>query len=210
MQNCKKCRFCSINTGKYLHGTVDTPIISNEDFFVIPSIGAIIEGWTLVIPRNHTYSMRNYYTNKNLCDITNKTITALQKNYGQIIAFEHGADGDNSPTSCGTDHAHIHLVPFNGSFSDAIGEEKFTWIPCRLDEIPHITQRYEYLFYTEINPSMDWNKQTGKIHILEAPTSQYFRRIIAKHHGLEEQYDYKSHPFIENATNTSLQMAKLL
>ena len=57
----KNCRFCDIILDKYFYGEIDKPFASNDEFIALASIGAIIEGWALIIPKKHQISMRNIY-----------------------------------------------------------------------------------------------------------------------------------------------------
>ena len=50
----------------------------------------------------------------------------------------------------------------------------------------------EYLFYCE--PSDGWQNPVGKLHILQSPISQFFRKMIAIDQGNEEKYNYKINP----------------
>ena len=51
------CRFCGI-----ANGSMDTQkpenvkIAESEKFFAISSVGALVEGWTLIVPNHHCCS----------------------------------------------------------------------------------------------------------------------------------------------------------
>lgn len=76
MQACVDCRFCGISKGYYKYLGVDEPIHSNQDFFVIASIGALVEGWTLVVPKEHHFSMKDCYR----MDLINEAVGAILLN----------------------------------------------------------------------------------------------------------------------------------
>ena len=47
------CRFCSIaNGGEFLKKPENTKIAENKAYFAISSVGALVEGWTLLSPKN--------------------------------------------------------------------------------------------------------------------------------------------------------------
>ena len=51
--NCSdKCRFCSILKGEKTFDTIDSPIIENDNYYLLSSVGAMVEGWSLVIPKS--------------------------------------------------------------------------------------------------------------------------------------------------------------
>ena len=65
----EKCRFCDILEGNRKMGIIDNPILENDKFFSLASIGGFIDGWSLVIPKEHTYSMRKFFTDSAFVDI---------------------------------------------------------------------------------------------------------------------------------------------
>lgn len=111
MEPFNNCRFCNIVVGKYQYAEIDQPFASNDGFVAIASIGALIEGWSLIIPKEHQHSMRNVYDKLQFKDFVETVIPLLVQQYGPLIAFEHGSNKEGSITACGTDHAHLHLVP---------------------------------------------------------------------------------------------------
>lgn len=195
-----ECRFCGIAQGKFKYAKIDQPIIENQEYMAFASIGALVPGWTLVSPRIHDVSMRAHYEKEDFHFFVHETIKRLRKSYSNLIAFEHGANKQGSVTACGTEHAHLHLVPFSKSLLQDMSDSGLFWKKCKASEIKLISEGKEYLFYSEITD--DWNKCEGFIHILEKPISQFFRKIIATHLGLPNQFDYKTFPNFENSTLT--------
>ena len=196
------CRFCDIVKGKFHYGDIDKPIAHNEEFYAIASIGALVEGWTLIIPYTHQLSMRKTYVNPLFLNLAGKVLPSLIEKYGSVIAFEHGANKEESITACGTDHAHIHLVPWEGSLFYKRNNYGMKWDQCRASEIADKANGKEYLFYAELGGKESWEDPLGVIHILENPTSQFFRKIIAEQLGRPEVSDYKIHPRLSVARQT--------
>lgn len=188
------CRFCSIAKEPFNRDKPENRIIAcSNDYFSLASVGALVEGWTLVIPRIHSCSMKDIYIDNQFADFTTKMITALQDSYGPVIAFEHGPNREGSETSCGTDHAHIHLVPFH-SIAQKLDSLNLEWIVCHSSEISEIVGENEYLFYCEFEEQSEWKDPIGKVHVLKEPISQFFRRILAQELGCIEKYNYKIYP----------------
>jgi diadenosine tetraphosphate (Ap4A) HIT family hydrolase len=195
--------------GKYQYSNIDPPFARNEAYAAIASIGALVEGWTLIVPKEHQFSMRYFYDDLRFTNFVQLVIPRLVSKYGAIIAFEHGANMEESLTSCGTDHAHLHLVPFEGSLVPDFMRSDMKWIRSRPTEIITKAGKNEYLFYTELGLKINWKDPSGFLHILKNPTSQYFRRLIAARIGNVETADYKLYPFMETAKRTRRELVKV-
>ncbi|RPI18651.1 MAG: hypothetical protein EHM58_04915 [Ignavibacteriae bacterium] len=202
MNNLNNCRFCDILSGVYTYREIDQPIISNKSYVAIASIGAFVEGWTLIVPKDHKFSMKNFYNDIEFNDIFIKVSSRLFEKYGRIIAFEHGANCENSITSCGTNHAHIHLVPFKTSLLPDLLKSGLFWDKIKASEIPDKIGHNEYLFYTDLDKDINWINTVGYLHILDKPKSQFFRRLIASKLNCLDKFDYKQFPYIDTALLT--------
>lgn len=202
MESFGTCRFCNIVAGKYQFVDIDQPFASNEKFVAVASIGALIEGWSLIIPKEHQLSMRNVYAKVEFVDFVKSIIPNLVLKYGPLIAFEHGSNKEGSITSCGTDHAHLHLVPFDGSLFPDLQSSGLKWAQCQASEIPLTVGNNEYLFYSELGSENVWQNPLGYLHVLEHPISQFFRHLIAARNGLSKAYDYRQYPYLDTARET--------
>jgi len=202
MKLSKTCRFCDIVGGQYQYAEIDEPFASNDEFVAVASIGALVEGWTLIIPKAHQLSMRNVYERPLFADIVGSVLPLLTHQYGHIIAFEHGANKDGSMTGCGTDHAHLHLVPLGESLLPDLQISGLQWVQCNASEIAYRSGKNEYLFYTELNRKEGWQDSVGCLHVLESPLSQFFRHLIAERRGWLESTDYRRFPFLNTAIQT--------
>ena len=190
------CRFCNIINGKYKYQEIDKPFFESEEFIAIASIGALVEGWSLIVPKQHEYSMREFYGSEQLTNIIERLLPAMSKKYGRLIAFEHGANRAGSMTSCGTDHAHLHIVPFDVSLLSKMKKSDMEWVKVKTSEIKNYVNGSEYLFYYDVYKNNKWVDPTGYLHVLEKPTSQYFRKLIADYIGVID-YDYKRFPNLD-------------
>ena len=206
MNTTNDCRFCNILTGDYIYKEADSPFASNDEFMAMASIGALVEGWCLIIPKTHEVSMKNFYSSPCFTPFVNDIISKLSKRYGRLIAFEHGANREGSITACGTNHAHLHLVPFAESLLPDLKTTSLYWQRCHPSEICCRAGQNEYLFYCDIN-NQNWNEQQGYLHVLEFPISQFFRKIIASRKGKSEVSDYKIFPHLDVAIRTRRALA---
>lgn len=201
MKYTDECRFCSIKNGNRIFELIDAPIIENENYYLLSSIGALVEGWTLVIPKKHECSMKKHYTNSNFYSFINNCIRIIKKAYGvnKVIVFEHGANKFGSMTACGTNHSHIHIVPLNDSllndFSAALSVAK-----VKFDQVEDCVKDSEYLLYAEVADKFETSE--CYLHLLREPISQFFRRIIADKLGCPEKYNYREYNNIEVSAAT--------
>jgi len=202
METFKFCRFCEIVSGRYLYQEIDEPFASDENFIAVASIGALVEGWSLVIPKSHQLSMRNIYGSSSLDEFMGLILPPLIAQYGPLISFEHGANKEGSITACGTDHAHLHLVPFKESLLPDLKKSGLRWFECRTSEVNCRSGISEYLFYCELSTKRDWKDPIGYLHVLEHPLSQFFRHLIAGRKGKAYFFDYHRFPHLNTARQT--------
>ena len=192
-----ECRFCKIKAGMQKYGIIDKPLFENKDFFVLSSIGSLVEGWLLVIPKEHRYNMSKDYGDKNFWGFIYSIIVKLKSKVGQeknFLIFEHGANHCGSLTGCGTDHAHLHIVPYDKSLYGKIKNER-NWQLCAINEIEDYVNGREYLLYAECDNDIKLSEVY--INLVEHPESQFFRKIIAEDMGKKELFDYKTYPNID-------------
>jgi len=199
------CRFCAIIGGTTFYGAADRPIHSVCDYVAIASIGALVEGWTLVVPKEHCFSLRDLYPLPSFMEFVRSVTMRVEASYGASAIFEHGANHEGSLTSCGTDHAHLHIVPLPFSMSDAIGASRLSsWERIPASTIRGRVSESEYLFFSE---SPRQSPLVGYFQPLASPTSQFFRRIVAMRLGLDGVSDYRVHPFLDTTQRTRERLA---
>ncbi len=196
------CQFCNIVVGKYQYAEIDQPFASNNAFVAMVSIGALVQGWSMIVPREHQLSMKNVYNKQEFIEFVRTVTPLLVQKYGSLIAFEHGSNKEGSITACGTDHAHLHLVPYFESLFPDLQSTDLCWIQCNTSEIASRVGNSEYLFYSELGAKNIWQDPVGYLHILERPMSQFFRHLIASRTGHTEKYDYRRFPFLDTAKQT--------
>jgi len=178
---------------------IDSPWASNENFSAFVSLGALTQGWTLVLPHHHTLNMANEYAHPDFGNFVTQVAAVVEKQYGPIAVFEHGTQAATSITGCGTGHAHLHIVPLNFSLCEAViqYDPDFPWIRCKVCDIERAVAGQEYLFAAD---RFNGEFTEGLLCILKEPTSQFFRRVIATRLGLPELYDYKRFQMLDIAT----------
>lgn len=179
------------------------PLFETKNFRVVPSLGSLVEGWLLIVPKNFYISF-GAFQNLSLYTELNDLIAYLGQMtktiYGDFVLFEHGPIVSNSLVGCSVDYAHLHLVPIS---IDLIKESKpfliqdVTWrsVPGIYNTADYYQKNTPYLFIRDVNGN-------DIIGIAEDLPSQLFRKTIAKHIGVEEKYDWKRYPFVDNINST--------
>lgn len=194
------CRFCQIANGHFGF-EIDRPYLESEKFIALPTIGALVEGWSLVVPKQHAFSMRSHFGDRDFELFTSEVMTVLTERYGKVVAFEHGANQAGSSTGCGTDHAHLHLVPLKQTLLQDMLSSGLTWQDMKAQEVERAAAGREYLFYSDMVQN-SWVNPESKVHVLKKPVSQFFRKLIASREGLSDYYDYNKFPRLETAAKT--------
>ena len=194
------CKFCRLAAGERPLGVVDQPFMESENFLAIPSLGSFIEGWTLIIPRRHVLSLSKFYSDEEFLDFSKSVAERVESLFGKIIFFEHGPSEHNSLTGCGIDHAHLHLVPLDGSLAEVMRRDlEIAWTPSDGKELAERTASQDYLFYSESGPRAAFSGLVGRAR---QPVSQYFRRKLAEVTQQPEDFDYKLTPLIEQSVKS--------
>ncbi len=197
-----KCRFCEL-AERPADNAVDVPWLTDSDYFAGASIGALIEGWSLICPKDHVLNLKHHYQSDGFWRFATQAIDLVSNRYGGPVAlFEHGATCEDSQTSCGTAHAHMHVVPFVANLSDlAVNHDSsLTWLECSVEQIAELSEGQEYLFVVSEGMSRD---SRGMLAKLPKGQSQFFRKVIADWLGRAAEYSYKTHPQVDVSTRSA-------
>lgn len=200
------CRFCQyFSDNKSQTRNIDTPWLMGKEFAALVSVGALVPGWSLVCPTEHVLNLCNHYSKDEFWKFTNEVVQTLTDKYGAVRIFEHGAFSQDSVTGCGTGHAHLHVVPLNFELErEAMSfDDSLQWNNCNIEEINSMSAGKEYLFMAD---QYNGSHTVGKISTMDAPVSQFFRRVIAARLGIAESFDYKQHPMLDISETTAREL----
>jgi diadenosine tetraphosphate (Ap4A) HIT family hydrolase len=110
------------------------PLHANDNFWIVCDSHPIVEGHTLIIPKNHisctgalSYELFNEYRS-----LYKKVLNFLNETYGNAVIFEHGVVGQT------VSHAHVHFLPFDKSIEDIVNEKNLLKPIDNLEEIRNI------------------------------------------------------------------------
>lgn len=200
------CRFCSIGAKAPTASLVDKPWLEDDRYYAIASIGALVPGWSLIVPKKHSYNLVDHFKSADFYKFVEAAVGRIEGTYGPVVVFEHGSVSADSATSCGTAHAHLHLVPLTTALSQAAVEadSSLDWAEACVADLPQKVLGKEYLFVAD---RYDSERTHGLVATLDEGRSQFFRRIIAASLGRAAEYDYKVFPQLDIATRTAITLS---
>lgn len=167
---------------------------------VIPTRGALLPEWLMLVPRVQCLAVRELEVSARrlLMEYANEVSGWITAAAGHAIVFEHGAGHVGSTVGCGVDQAHLHVAGIAEGFTD--------WVIDNSDGV----------VWHQVNPCDPWrDMDSGSDYLVlidgprawkalpHVPTSQFLRRKIAAFLGRPEEWDYRRHPNVENAKRTT-------
>lgn len=190
------CRFCGSGnniisiTGDNTSGK--RKVYEDENFYIIISVGAIVEGHLLIIPKEHFLNMGQMPTKmmEKLYGLMSEWSNILSSIYNKkVIAFEHGTGISDEVSSASVIHAHTHLVPLEDGILDMIYQSNCSAYKLQnFSELKNISETgSSYLFYQDVNSEL------YSVKGINLP-SQFFRKLISDKYKLGEwnwRKDYK-------------------
>jgi ATP adenylyltransferase len=185
------------------HKEYNTPVYETSNFVVIPTLGALVEGWLLIVPKVFYLNFSQIPVKQ--FDEVHQIIQHLEDRFRPLfdgtgsVVFEHGPVETHSTAGCGVDYAHLHWVPTAFNLKRGILEFlqlRYEWkLIDNLSEIKNnrlIDKDYLYLRDQSGNSFLTCQK--------EIP-SQTFRKVIAHYINQPEQFDWKKNFGSENIKN---------
>jgi ATP adenylyltransferase len=168
-------------------------MMETASFAVIPSLGALAPGHSLVCPKRHARSFSQISASEyaEFLQIKSVLTSTLFRLYGsRVHLFEHGMATEGNRVLCTVDHAHMHFVPLPDTFDiDAIQRLRWIRIEGAHETIAAASEGSEYIFYEDPN---------GEARLLRPDTigfqSQYMRKLIAESISCGENWNWRERP----------------
>lgn len=191
------CNLCQVG----LDGPwYNRPLTSHPDFHVLPSLGSIVPGYLLIVPRNHVLSASALSAKglRDLRSVVAEMRSLLRSHFGPTVCFEHGPSAPGSNLGCSVDHAHMHLVPIRAELSDLSSIAHLTWEPVEgLHALREKVSGRDYIYFED---------DSGRAYVTYFSNSpsegQLVRRALADFLGLRNTFDWRTHQFEENMIQT--------
>jgi ATP adenylyltransferase len=200
MTGCRLC-FRDENADRF-----NEPLFESENFVAIASLGALVEGWFLLLPKDHYVCLGALPQSllDEMMQLKRAVLSFAEPTYGDICAFEHGPRAENRSVGCGVGHAHLHLVPCSFDLLSAVQPflpRDTIWKPATSTDCAVAFSEYQDYLYLEQPIGR------GSIARHDQFSGQLFRRAIATRLGLSTDYNWRDFPQIQNVEAT---MARVL
>jgi ATP adenylyltransferase len=164
--------------------------METERLVGVPSVGPLVPGWLLALPREHRLNFAEAMDRSAGIDLE---LTRLAERwealFGPLTWFEHGPKVPGSDVGCSIDHAHMHLVPLGDlnllhAARDQLDGIHFSPVESLSEVRDAITRDCSYL-YIRLPDGTQWLAASNSI------PSQSLRRVIASEQGCAEEWDWK-------------------
>jgi diadenosine tetraphosphate (Ap4A) HIT family hydrolase len=195
---CSLCHKISASSAQFWN----VPLFESSSLTVVPSVGALVEGWLLIVPKTHAISSGALpkHLARDLYTMTRFVYESVSFIYGTACIFEHGAVARGRAVGCGVDHAHVHVAPVECDLVAAVSPLSPTEVRWRdADMVESCREAFEagddYLYVEQA-------LSQGKIAQGPLFGSQLFRRAIAANAGVEEQFNWRDFPQIPTVEAT--------
>jgi len=176
----------------------DIDLANDSRWAVVPTLGSLVPGWLLLIPRTPVLSVAR------LGEVERRAAFNLASELSEhLIAFgpqrlllEHGPNREESNVGCGVDQAHLHVVVTSSDlFGIVLCDPDVHWEEVSVRDPWHgLSKRQEYYLIS--------NFERSYVGFAAKSQSQYFRRKIAQAIGKSDCWDYRSWPHYEHAQRT--------
>lgn len=187
------CRFCFPSADRAV-------LYADEEFYVMPSLGQFVEGYLLVLSRDHRESMAAA-AGDHLRRLAAHVSEVLVETYGACCLFEHGRIGScyrrASERICF--HAHLHALPAPPEVLDLVAAD-FDPVPvATVADLPALRERHpHYLF------AASHDGRSLFFPVEEDIERQYLRKRACEALGLPVGHaDWQAHPFRERMAATA-------
>ncbi|MHB8149810.1 MAG: HIT family protein [Desulfobulbia bacterium] len=175
--------------------------LESDQFAVIPSVGPLARGHSLLCPKFHIKSFALLPTEyrSEFAVIKSRLHSLLCRTFeAPIHCFEHGSALASSKILCTVDHAHLHFVPAEVNLLDILlAEGEWLEISPDLANLSTAVGNMEYLYY---------EAPDGRAFVANASRlgfeSQYMRRIFANVMHRSGDWNWRSDLRIEEVDQT--------
>lgn len=187
------CPFCDID-----YNDISNTIIEETDnFIIVPSKGAIVVGYLLVVPKQHITSINELNISqkeelKNLLDRYRKLFFVKFGKYP--IIFEHGTSSNHTNnSSCSIIHAHCHIVNHNfNNENKIINQLNFNKV-----DIYSFFENKKKSYISYISPNFNFYITYNFKGI-----SQQMRIYMAEDLNIKDKYNWRKSNFDDNILKT--------
>ena len=197
----KTCCLCSTLASPATRPVWDIPVLESSNFVALPSLGSLVEGWLLLVPREHYISMGALPValSPEMEEMKAQLSDQVRSRFGEVCVFEHGPAFASRKVGCSVDHAHLHIVPLTFDIEEAARPfmphdsewSRASWSECRE---AYLAGR-DYLYFEQPLGS-------GCISMHRDFGSQVFRKAIASQIGRPGDFNWREFPELDTVART--------
>lgn len=178
-------------------------LLTSKTFLVFPSVGALVPGHILIVPKRHITAMAHLTESEltELKDLVKFLAKMLAEIYGKkIILMEHGTLLNRCNSGACVSHAHFHLMPCEISLLHFV---QFNRIKVDIDKLNREQIKIDYLLYSDDCDSFFYSEADSII-------SQYFRKEIFERMNLTGYWNWVIDQRINEMMQTIVDIQKYL
>ena len=186
---------------------VDSRIVdASKKWKLMPTIGSFVPGYFLLVTKRHVLSVGHCsdIELEEVNQLIDQLVTSLSALYNcPCVVFEHGCYNNYNRGGCCVDHAHIHILPFDGDIIANIDGN------LNVEVVNDIGASRDYILDGKSYIYVQDNKLVRYIVSGKIIPSQYIRQIIACQLGIPDKWDWRLHYGEENMKRSLLDMERL-
>ena len=169
-------------------------LASSARFVVLPALGPLMKGHVLVVSRDHAPSLASLGADAIL--EFERLVKKVRRLYlqlgGDLLEAEHGAVLAQSGGGCIV-HAHVNLLPRAGQFYNILkGVLPHLNVSLPLTNLASVVQPYILLKAAD----------GMSVHDASAAQSQLIRRVLCRHFGRADDWDWAVFPRLDVVEQT--------
>ena len=198
-----ECAYCQtfLNKNYLPQNPWDYVIESGTNYVIVPSKGALLSGWLLVVGTKHHLSRASMTLHEFAAFEVGiqQACAIVQAKFGPATLFESGPSYKGTSIGCGIDHVHVHVLPLQFSLGEATRRifTDINWVSCKgfrqLQDLHTLGKPYYYIKEPDRDPLYT---------IPTVRTSQLLRKVIAAETGQTDLWDYSRYCGKSNARQT--------
>lgn len=181
----------------------DQVLLEDQDWIVAPSLGALVPGWLIVLPRRPALNFRRWADGGgDPVSVLSAVALRLGLQAEDYVWFEHGPGELGTTVGCGVDYAHLHILirppfPLETLIEAAVAGTDLQWSESRpADAFNRLPSHASYLV-------IGGGDRAVFAENVESVGSQYLRRVVSRITGNEGQWNYRLHPQHQNVASTA-------
>lgn len=204
-----ECNYCN-----YFYKGIDTIsqkiIYESPNFFVMATLGEFINGYLLIIPKEHVMSCAELDEKamQDFLEVLDDILYILRITYKtkKFLVWENGTgNGGIGKAKDSIVHSHVHIAPSSLTAKKIQLESGIPFLNISTDEISN----YKTHSYLLVKTTNGWCiNDDESVYI----PWQYVRQLIAKEYNLTEEdiWNWKTNPFVEKMHETYAQIKSAL